>query len=435
MNIAIYIFIALLGGSAPPDTVQLSLDAALDRVRTANPAIIAERKSALATAQMPKEASRAFLPSLKIEAGGMRTTDPVAVFGTKLWQGNFAETDFALSALNDPEAYTDYDVSATVEQPILTPEGIFGYKASRKAAAASEAAADRKTEFMVFQTIQAYWGAILATERIHLLDAALESARSHERQARALHEQGLVTGLDARMASVQAAAVEAQRIGSVAEAENARSTLRMLLALDESTPITLSDSLGGTRRPTDPPTEANRQDLEAAQFALQAANLNVKRAVGANLPNIGAFGSVAQHSNDSPWGAGSGHWTVGVRLTWKPFAGLSGVGAVQKARAERDARAAQLEAATAQATLEQVQAQRNLDAALEQLDVAIRAEKEAKIAVGQAEVRYQTGMSTISELLDVQTAQTEAALRLLAARYGAVVADAAVKFAHGVLNQ
>ncbi|HUF10777.1 MAG TPA: TolC family protein [Rhodothermales bacterium] len=422
-------------GAEPPDTLHLSLDVALDRVRTVNPVVIAERKSALAMAQLPKEASRAFLPSLSIEAGGMRTTDPVALFGTKLWQGNFAETDFALNALNDPDAYTDFDVTATVQQPILTPEGIFGYKASRKTAAASEAAAERQTEDMLLQTIQAYWGAILASERIALLEAALASARSHEQQARALHEQGLVTGLDARMVSVHAAAIDAQRIGSVAEAENARSAVKVLLALDESTPIELSGDLEEQLLQTESMTESMRRDLDAASLALDAANLNVKRAVGTNLPNIGAFGSVAQHSNDSPWGSGSGHWTVGVRLTWKPFAGLSGIGAVEKAKAERDARAAQLQAATSQATLEQVQAERNRNAALEKLNVAARAEEEGETAVTQAEVRYRTGMSTITELLDVQAAHTEAALRHQAAQYEAVVAQAALKFAHGVLNK
>ena len=237
------------------------------------------------------------------------------------------------------------------------------------------------------------------------------------------------------MASVHAAAIDAQRIGSVAEAENARSTVKMLLAIDESTPIELSGDLDEQLVEPQTLTESKRRDLDAASFALEAANLNVKRAVGANLPNIGAFGSVAQHSNDSPWGSGSGNWTVGVRLTWKPFAGLSGIGAVQKAKAERDAQAAQLQAATAQATLERVQSERNLKAALDQLEVAVSAEQEAQTAVAQAEVRYRTGMSTITELLDVQTAHTEAALRLLAARYQVVVAESALKFAHGVLNQ
>jgi len=377
----------------------------------------------------------AFLPSLTVEAGGMRTTDPVAVFGTKLWQGNFAETDFALNALNDPDAYTDYDVTATVQQPLLTPEGLFGHGASRKAAAAAKAGAERHTEYMLFQTAQAYWGAILASERIKLLEAALASARSHENQASALHDQGLVTGLDARLAAVHAAAIDAQRIGAVAQAENARSSLRMLLALDETTPIVLSGDLLEVPVYRDSISGSRRQDLEAASLALEAAKLNVKRAVGSNLPNIGAFGSVSQHSNDSPWGSGSNHWTVGVRLTWKPFAGLSGVGAVQKAKAERDARAAQLQAASSMATVEQVQAERNLDASLEQLGVAAKAETEARTAVGQAEVRYRTGMSTITELLDVQTAHTESALRLLAARHDVVIARTALKFAYGVLNQ
>ena len=84
-------------------------------------------------AEAPKDASRAFLPTLRLSMQGLRTTDPVAVFGLKLRQENFAEEDLALDPLNRPDPYSGYNSSATVELPIYAPEGLFGHAASRLA--------------------------------------------------------------------------------------------------------------------------------------------------------------------------------------------------------------------------------------------------------------------------------------------------------------
>ena len=95
----------LVTALAPPaDTVPLSLEDALARARTANAAVqAAEAGSAAADARV-WQATRAFLPSTRVELQGLRTTDPVGVFGLKLRQERFAMEDLALDALNRPEA-------------------------------------------------------------------------------------------------------------------------------------------------------------------------------------------------------------------------------------------------------------------------------------------------------------------------------------------
>jgi outer membrane protein TolC len=434
MIIAIYLSIALAQGV--PDTLALSAADAVALAHDANLTLRAERAAAAAARRGALEATPAFLPSVAVEVRGIRTTDPVAVFGARLRQGTFGPDDFALDALNRPAPFTSYDAAATIEQPLFAPEGLFGYGAARRAADAREAAADRAAGATVFQVTQAYWDARVAAQRRDALDTALAAARAHTTQAEAMRDQGLVTGLDARLARIRAAEIETQRLAATADAENALSALRALLDLPESTPLVLSDSLTAGEPAAcevDAACDLNRRgDLAAHRFGAEAAQLAVKRAWAANLPAVAAFASVAHRGESAPWGGGSGDWTLGIGLTWHPFRALAGVGAVAGARAERDAMIVARDAAVRRAEMETLQARRHLVAALARVTVAQAGDVEGREALEQARLRYRAGMAPSTELLDVQAAATAATLNLLAARRDLRVARAALDLAYGV---
>jgi outer membrane protein len=424
-----------LSVQAPPDTLVLSLDAAVARALAYNPSLRAERAEARSVGQLPATASRAFLPSIRADVMGMRTNDPVAVFGLKLRQAGFQGSDLALDALNDPAAYGGFMSAATAALPLVAPEGWFGFAAARQAAAARAAGADRAAGATVFFTTQAYLDAQLAQRRVDALDTALAAARAHGTQAEQLHAQGLVTGLDARLARLGAAALEVRRIAAAAEAANATSRLRALLALPEGTALTLTDSLGGARSAACPGEGCGldqRGDVRALSAGAAAAVLGAKSAWAAQLPQVGAFGTIAYHGHDAPWGGGSGDWTVGIALRWNVFPALGGVAAVRRASADREAARARYEAARRQAEVQALAAERMLAAAREGAVIAARAEAEAKVALEQAQVRYRTGAAPITELLDVQTATTDATLNLLTARHDVLLAQAALELAYGV---
>jgi outer membrane protein TolC len=425
----------LISLATPPDTAVLSLDAAVARALAANPALEAERAEARAAATLRGSASRAFLPSLRAEVMGLRTTDPVGVFGLKLRQGAFAGGDLVLDALNDPAAFGGYSSSATVELPLFAPEGWFGYAAAGRGAAARRAGAERMAGATVFLVTQAYLDAQLAARRRTALDTALAATRGHERQAEAMRREGLVTGLDARLASLQAADVEVRRLAAVAEAENARSRLRALLALPESTILVLTDSLPTDRSATCADADCAldaRGDVRALAAGRDAASAARTSAWAAQLPQIGAFGTMAYHGHDAPWSGGSGDWTVGIALRWSVFPALGGVAAVRKATAERDAATARHDDALRRAEVEVLSATRLLEAARLGAQVAARAEDQAREALSQAALRYRTGAAPITELLDVQAAATTATLNHLSARRDLLLAQAALDFAYGV---
>lgn len=424
-----------------PDRLSLSLEEAVALALEVNPALRAQRAKAEARAQLPLEASPAFLPSISLGLDGMRTTDPVAVFGLKLRQENFAAEDLSLDALNRPDPYAGYNATATVQMPILAPEGLYGFSAARKAAEAERAGARRASGATRFFTIQAYTGAQLAARQVEALDTALAAVRAHVTQAEAMRDQGMVTGLDARMANLRASEIEVHRVTADAQAKNALSALRNLLALPDSVTLVLTEDLEGVANPSvcsDPGAECtweSRGDLQAYTAGAEAASSGVKKAWASQLPSLAAFGSVGHYAEDAPFGSGSGDWTIGIGIRWNPFSGLSGVGAVRAAKAEEQAVLAQREAAFRQAELEVLQARRMLEAAEERARVAAAAASEAQVALEQARARYRTGTAPITELLDVQAAATNATLSELAARRDLLVAHAALDLAYGVFDR
>src|SRR6266511_3442394 len=435
MFIAMLLFQTVAG---TPDTLAHTLAEARARARTDNPALQAERADARAAAQGPREASRALLPTVSAGLDAVRTTDPVAVFGMKLRQADLAAGDLALDALNRPAAYQDFTARLTVEQPLLNLEGLYGHAAAGRAADARAAAARRAAGATDLAVIRAYWDAQLAAERVAALDTGSAAARAQAQRAEALHSQGQVSGLDARLARLRAAGLEARRLGAAVEAENAGAALRALLALSDATALTLTDALGDAPLDDTLPAAAGaaaRSDVQALALGERAAALGIRRAWAQNLPSITAFGTLAGHSRPAPLSAGSGDWTVGVALVWRPFAGLSGVGAVARARAEHDAAAARRETAERTAELEIGRTARLHGAALRAVAVATDALREATEALAQAELRYRTGAAPITEVLDVQAALTNAQLDLLAARHDVLVLRGAYDFANGAFDQ
>ena len=432
----------LLAAQAPApltqsDTLDLSLRAAIEQAQEFNPSLRAERAESDKAAAQAQEATPAFLPSIGVDMGFLRTNDPVAVFGLKLRQSNFQAEDLALDALNNPDPYNGFNTVATVELPIFTAEGIFGHSAAKRAASAREAATARAAGATTFFVTRAYWDAQLAARQVEALESSLEAAQGHALQAEAMQQQGLVTSLDARLARVHAAGTETQLLAAQAQADNALSTLRTLLALPDSTPIALTDSLVGSGSMVCDASAAdctidNRGDIMAHRLGRDATSSAVKSAWGKNLPAIAAFGSYGYFGQTNFFGTGSGNWTVGIGLQWKLFRGLAGVGAVNKAKAEQRVAEARLEAAERGAQLEITKTRRLLAAATKRIAVAALATNEAQEALEQARLRYQTGAAPITELLDVQVAATSATLNVLSARRDLFLAQAALDFAYGV---
>jgi outer membrane protein TolC len=376
---------------------------------------------------------RGILPGVRFEAGYVRTTDPIGVFGSTLRQRTVTQSNFDPQRLNYPDALGNHQGAVVLEQPLLNADAWIGRRAAVYAADASRASGDWTRLSTRVDVVRAYYGVVLAAERSSTLRAAVSAAKAHVAQAEALVRQGLATKSDALLASVRAGEIEAQ----LSEAEGATSTAQRSLAVLLGQNVT-AESIARFSPAALPSAEriravvsadtldtapADRADVQAALRGVDAARADARRARSLLIPRINSFARYDWNSADRPF-AGDRNWTIGIMATWTPFTNPADIADLRGANARDDAAHAQAEAAQANARLDIEQTKTALQVALARLAIAERAvaqSAEAHRIVGR---KYEGGLAQVAELLDAQAVETQSALGFSQARWSAIVAAA-----------
>ena len=433
MNLGLRLAVLVLAHFAGPvraqERVQLSLADALARAAEHSPLAVAARWEREGREADALGAAAAFLPQVSVELGGLRTDDPVAVFGTKLRQGRFGQADFAIDALNFPSPVTDMSTTLSVEQPVFQPMALSGRRAARAGARAGRLAEERTGQVVAFEVIHSYFGARLAADRVGVLEESLAAARQTLGQVEKLRREGVVTVVDEQLARSRASELEAALAASRAAAIASADLLLYLLGREPGAAVELTDSLALVAAA--PADSAERADLRALRAGVEAQEANVLRARSQWLPAVGAFGSLGWHDNDFGVASGPRHWTAGVVVRWSPFRGLSDVGTLHRAQADREAARAELEVAERRTRAEVRAASAEREAARAGFAAAEAALLQATQAARAATSRYAEGAAVITELLAIRAAESSQRLARLQALYQARVADAALVLAVG----
>ena len=376
---------------------------------------------------------KGILPSFRVEAGYVRTTDPIGVFGSRLRQRTISQANFDPQRLNHPGSIGNYQSGIVLEQPLFNADAWTGRRAAVRAAGASRAQEEWTRLATRVDVVRAYYGAVLATERARTLETAVRAAHAHVAQAEAMVRQGLVTKSDALLASVRAGEVDVQLAEANGNAATARRQLAVMLGRDggELPPhLTAPTQLPSSERiraavasDTAAAAPAPRADVRAAEEGLAAAHADVQRARSAYLPRINSFVRYDWNSPDRLY-ADDKSWTAGVMASWSPLAGVSELADLQATAGRAQTARAQADAARANARLEVEQTRTALIVALTRLTIAERAASQSAEAHRIVGRKYEGGIATVVELLDAQAVETQSALALSQARWGAIVTGA-----------
>jgi outer membrane protein len=415
--------------AAAQEPLQLSLAEALTQAAAANPQAVGARWERAGREADALGAAAAFLPQISVELGGLRTDDPVAVFGTKLRQGRFSQTDFAIDALNFPNPVTDVSTVLSVEQPVFQPMELSDRRAARAGAEAARLAEERTGQAVAFDVIRGYFGARLSADRVGVLQESLAVAQETLGQVEKLRREGVVTVVDEQLAQSRVSELEAALATASAARTASADLLLALLGREPGSEVELTDSLALVE--SGPADSLERADLRALRAGLSARDAQVRRARSQWLPSLGAFGNFRWHDDDFSVASGPQHWTAGLVVRWSPFRGLSDVGLLRRTEAEREAARAELEAAERRARAEVRAAQAEREAARAGFAAAEAALVQAGQAARAARVRYAEGAALITELLAVRAAESVQRLARLQALYQARIADAALVLALG----
>lgn len=431
----------LLAGAAAPALAQspLTLGEALER---ADRHAYANRMAAgarQAQAGDGKAAWRGILPTARVEAGWMRTTDPLNAFGFALRQRAVTPAAFDPARLNAPDPISGVGSALVLEQPLLNLDAWAG----RRAAAAADDAAAASERWTVagnrVQVVAAWFGGVVAAEQVATLEAAAAAAQGHVRQACALLEQGMVTRADLLLAEVKAGELEADLAAARGDLSLATRTLALVLGTPDDTTLRLPTAL--------PPRQAveaslatmesggaaggARGDVIAATLGREAASADLRRTRAALLPRLNGFARYDWNTDDAVFG-GTRSWTVGVMASWNPFSGGAELAAVQAARGRSTMAAAAAEAAQAQADLQVADRENALAVARTRLTIADRAVEQSSEAHRLVGRSYAGGLATVTELLGAAAAETASRLARSAALYHVLISAAERQHARGL---
>jgi len=431
----------LLAGDAVPAYPQLPLTLA-EALERADRLGYANRIAAGAHQAQDGEGKavwRGILPTVRVEAGWMRTTDPLNAFGFTLRQRAVSPAAFDPARLNHPDPISTVGSALVLEQPLVNLDAWAGRRAAGSASAAAAASERWTAAGTGVQVVQSWFGGVLAAEKVSTLEAGVAAAGSHVRQAGALLEQGMVTRADLLLAEVKAGELEADLVAARGDLSLATRALALVLGTPGDTTLRLPTSLPDagsveaalTTLEAGPDAAGPRGDVLAATLAEDAAAADLSRTRAALLPRVNGFARYDWNTTGAVFG-GSKSWTVGVMATWAPFSGGAELAAVQAARGRSAMATAAAEAALAGADLQRAERENALAVARARLTIANRAvdqSAEAHRLVGRS---YAGGLATATELLGAAAAETASRLTRSAAVYQVLISAAERQQARGL---
>jgi outer membrane protein TolC len=244
----------------------------------------------------------------------------------------------------------------------------------------------------------------------------------------------MATEADLLQARVYLASLRQQLITTRNHAAAAADAVQLMTAIDVPVPLAAAAALPAVVVPAVPDTAdvaLIRSDLLAAEQQARAAGKMVGVATGAMLPHINLSLERNYFSHEDIFGDDATSWSLGAYATWNVFDGLQSISARRQARAKHRAAEHGWNFQTRQARYEAQQAWRDAQAAAERLVVASEAVGAAREGLRIVSDQYGEGLASMTDLLDVQTAEIAAAGGLAQAHHDYNVSLARLEYAAG----
>ena len=388
----------------------LTLPAAVSMALEKNPLHKAAMADTRISAAVIREARSPLMPKVMFTESAVRGNDPVFVFSTKLRQQSFTVADFAPNRLNTPTPVGNFSSRLSGQWSLF--DGLqswFGVSRAKYMRQAVEQRLDRTDQELVYQVLQAYFGVLLAQRQERVAEDALKTAQAIEAASRARVESGMVVASDLLSAQV----VTSRRKQELIQMRDGMALARVQLAIALGSPADTAydpqESLEERQFPAATAAELEskaldkRPDLKCVESERSAQAKTVSMARGALAPSLNVFGSWETDSPSPGWNGGN-NWIAGAELQFDLFEGGSKRAHIAREKAVQEKAAAMRDAYRDKIRLEVHKAYYEYEAARQQVEVARDAIAQADESLRINQNRYEGGLITVSDLLQVEEA-------------------------------
>lgn len=404
-----------------------------------HPALEASAANKEAAQSRVREAQSGFLPRLGYAESVERSDNPVFVFGSLLDQRQFTQENFNLGQLNNPNFVNNFQSRVRADQTLYD----FGATKSevRSAQLGTQIASedDRSARMGVIAGVaSAYFGAILAKERLSVALDAVRSAQSDLQRAENVRGAGMSTDADVLSVRVHLADMREREIQARYALDVASAALNDSLGAPLEIQHDLSTALVPAKLSQTDLAQLDKTSLQApgpreALLASQAADAQTSAARSALWPKISAHG-VFEADRQTFVTRGGANWLFGASLDWNLFDGFACEARRDEAAHLAAAARAQQKRTESATRLEVRKAYANWKGAEEQIEVASAAVSQAEESLRITRNRYEAGLTTITELLRNEAATLETKTRHLEAIYQQRLAATQLELAAGTLT-
>jgi len=332
----------------------------------------------------------------------------------------------------------DYQYDVRVSQPLFTGGKIaLGTLMARKGLNLVQSQYAQERNNLSFNVIQSYLGMLVSKEFLTVAEEGYNTAQEFYEISKLLYAQGMISKLDLLQTEVQAANLLPQKTRAENGVTMAAAGLRMLLGLDSSTEIVLTDKMSynpGQYELDQLQAKAlqNRTELKQMDISKSLSSMYVNIARSDFLPMVLLSYSYSKFGNDldiySDW---NDSYMVAVGFSYDLFKGGTRFTKVRQARiAERqvnysyDALKAIVLFDVEQAYLRLVEAEKNI---LSQEKTVGQAEEAARLA----KIQFREGTITNLQANQVTINLTAAKANYLQALFNYTLAEASIKKATG----
>ncbi len=393
------LFLLVSAAAAAQEGRSLTLDTAIAQALEHNPAMRAAGAAGDEAGARMRQARGGYLPRIDVVEAWQRGNQPVYVFGSLLAQRRFTAADFALDALNHPDALSNHRAGVVVQETLF--DG-WSTKASVEMARLGASAADLDRDLAAarlrLDVVTAFGRALAARSAREAAEAAVTTADEDLRRSEARRDLGVETEANVLAFRVHRSDAEARRVRATADEAVARAALNALMAapLDDSTP--LAGLAGLPERNLDQAALeaaalADRPELRQAALARRQADAAHLRARAGLLPQVLVSGGA--EINGHTFADRASSWSAGIEVRWNLFAGGSDAARMAEAAA----------------------AGRRADAERERLESMVRLEVRTAVAeYRSATAREATGREIVEQAHESQ--------RIIRDRYEAGLASA-----------
>ena len=417
-----------LQSSREPITIERALEIALSH----NEALKIDQERLRESQAHVAEAKAAFLPSLDLNF----LYTPAQEFPLlRIPAGVFGPTEQTFKANFTRENVMRFDIS----QPLYTGgrlSNAYGIQAASQEA--SRLQLERSRQALTLRVYETFYAALMNDQGIRVNEEGVRIAERHLELAKVRFEGGTAARLDVLRAEVELANARARLIRARSASQVSYQALRTVLSLPQGAPLQLAGTLDAV---PDVPAAAALQNAIVARADIRAigeqkemAERSVSLAMAEIKPTVSFTGNF-QYQEDglsSLLNNSNRSYQFGLAINVPLFAGPTAA-ARRSAAAARVRQAEHGQQATLDgARLELASASTELDASREIVATQQKAVELARESLSIAEVSYENGVITSTELNDARLSLLETEWELMQARYAQIVAAAQTRYAAGL---